>query len=62
MVSCGAMNVVIDENFDAWVIDFGGMNNVDFVDDENRETVRGDWQGVGKLFGQWLPSRAGKLE
>jgi hypothetical protein len=56
------MNVVIDENFDAWVIDFGGMNNVDFVDDENRETVRGDWQGVGKLFGQWLPSRAGKLE
>jgi hypothetical protein len=44
------------------VIDFGGMNNVDFVDDENRETVRGDWQGVGKLFGQWLPSRAGKLE
>lgn len=56
------MNVLIDENFDAWVIDFGGMNNIDFIDDENRETVKGDWQGVEKLFGQWLPSRVGKLE
>ena len=32
------MNVVIDEAMDAWVIDFGGNNNVAFVDDEKRET------------------------
>ena len=44
------MNVVIDENFDAWVIDFGRINDVGIVDDEKRETVEGDWQGVGKVF------------
>jgi serine/threonine protein kinase len=51
------MNVVIDEAMDAWVIDFGGMNNVEFVDEEKRETAEGDWQGVGRLFGSWLPRR-----
>jgi serine/threonine protein kinase len=51
------MNVVIDEAMDAWVIDFGGMNNVEFVDDDKRETAEGDWQGVGRLFGSWLPRR-----
>lgn len=56
------MNVVIDEAFNAWVIDFGGMNNMDFVDDENRETVKGDWQGIERLFQQWLPRRVGKLK
>jgi RIO-like serine/threonine protein kinase len=45
------MNVVVDEAMDAWVIDFGGMNNIHFVDDEKRETMEGDWQGVGRLFG-----------
>ncbi|KAF2026911.1 hypothetical protein EK21DRAFT_115283 [Setomelanomma holmii] len=53
------MNVMIDEQMDAWVIDFGGMNNVEFVDDELRETVDGDWQGVGRLFGAWLPRKVG---
>lgn len=56
------MNVAIDENFDAWVIDFGGMNNIYFIDDEKRETAEGDWQGVGKLFGKWLPRRVEKLK
>lgn len=56
------MNVVIDENLDAWVIDFGGMNNIDFIDDENRETVKGDRQGVENLLKYWLPSRAGKVK
>jgi tRNA A-37 threonylcarbamoyl transferase component Bud32 len=51
------MNVVIDEAMNAWVIDFGGMNNVQFIDDENRETVEGDKQGITKLFQEWLPSR-----
>lgn len=52
------MNVVIDEAMDAWVIDFGGMNNVQFVDDENRETIEGDTQGIMRLFQEWLPSRS----
>ncbi|OQN95381.1 hypothetical protein B0A48_18616 [Cryoendolithus antarcticus] len=43
-------NVIIDEAMNAWVIDFGGMNNVEFVDEEKRETVEGDWQGVQRLF------------
>jgi tRNA A-37 threonylcarbamoyl transferase component Bud32 len=51
------MNVVIDEAMDAWVIDFGGMNNVEFVDEENRETIEGDKQGIMRLFREWLPSR-----
>lgn len=52
-------NIMIDEAMDAWIIDFGGMNNVAFVDEENRETVTGDWQGMRRLFLEWLPSRAG---
>lgn len=55
------MNVAIDVDLNAWVIDFGGMNNIDFVDDENRETVQGDWQGIERLFRWWLPKRARKL-
>lgn len=51
------MNVVIDDAMDAWVIDFGGMNNIAFVDEEKRETVEGDWQGVKRLFQEWLPGR-----
>lgn len=53
------MNVAIDENLDAWVIDFGGMNNVQFLDNANRETKEGDWQGIKRLFGEWLPRQAG---
>jgi hypothetical protein len=50
-------NVVIDESSNAWLIDFGGMNNPEFVDNEKAETVDGDWQGVRRLFKEWLPSR-----
>ena len=52
-----AGNVVIDEALDPWVIDFGGMNNPEFVDDDKAETIEGDWQGVGRLFQEWLPER-----
>lgn len=55
------MNVVIDEALDAWVIDFGGNNNVQFVDDEKCETFEGDKQGVMRLFQEWLPSRVIEL-
>jgi tRNA A-37 threonylcarbamoyl transferase component Bud32 len=50
-------NVAIDEDLNAWIIDFGGMNNAEFVDDDKAETKEGDWQGVERLFGIWLPSR-----
>jgi len=50
-------NVVVDEKFDAWIIDFGGLNNAEFVDDDKAETKAGDLQGVERLFGTWLPSR-----
>jgi hypothetical protein len=43
-------NVMIDEAMDAWAIDFGGSNNVEFVDDNLRETMEGDDQGVKRLF------------
>ncbi|KAK5734912.1 hypothetical protein LTR17_008545 [Elasticomyces elasticus] len=49
-----AGNVIIDEKDKAWLIDFGGLNNPEFVDDELAETMKGDWQGVGRLFGVWL--------
>ncbi|TKA61408.1 hypothetical protein B0A55_12996 [Friedmanniomyces simplex] len=51
-----AGNVVIDESSNAWVIDFGGLNNPEFVDDELAETEEGDWLGVHRLFDEWLPS------
>lgn len=55
-------NIMIDERMDAWIVDFGGMNNVEFVDEENRETIEGDWQGVRRLFQEWLPGKAGLQE
>ena len=50
------MNIIIDEAMNAWAIDFGGMNNVAFVDDEKRETIEGDWQGITRIFQDWLPN------
>ncbi|KAG9664742.1 putative C6 transcription factor, partial [Aureobasidium melanogenum] len=47
-------NVAIDEAMNAWVIDFGGRNTVGFVDDDKAETKEGDWQGVERLFRDWL--------
>jgi tRNA A-37 threonylcarbamoyl transferase component Bud32 len=37
-------NVMIGDKTDAWLIDFGGMNNVEFVDEDIRETIEGDKQ------------------
>ncbi|KAK5135789.1 hypothetical protein LTR08_004615 [Meristemomyces frigidus] len=48
-------NVVIDDASQAWLVDFGGRNNAEFVDDALMETEEGDWQGVGRLFEEWLP-------
>jgi hypothetical protein len=50
------MNVVIDEELNAWTVDFGGKNNIEFVDDDKCETMEGDWQGLTRIFREWLPS------
>ena len=50
-------NIAIDSHLNAWVIDFGGLNNPEFVDDNNMETRDGDWQGVRRIFEEWLPNR-----
>ena len=48
-------NIFIDVDDDAWVIDFGGNCNVQFVDEELKETVEGDIQGLRRVFEEWLP-------
>jgi hypothetical protein len=53
-------NIFIDANGDAWVIDFGGNCNVEFVDEELKETHEGDIQGLRRVFEEWLPAMAGK--
>lgn len=55
-------NIFIDMNADAWVIDFGGNCNVQFVDEELKETYDGDRQGLRRIFEEWLPSKARALE
>ncbi|GAB7353475.1 hypothetical protein MBLNU459_g3930t1 [Dothideomycetes sp. NU459] len=41
-------NVVIDKDLNAWVIDFGGMNNPEFVDDDKAETMEDSMGGMAK--------------
>lgn len=48
-------NIFIDMDGDAWVIDFGGNCNVQFVDEELKETFEGDIQGLRRVFEEWLP-------
>lgn len=51
-------NIAIDEEGDAWIIDFGGNNNAEFVDDDKKETREGDWQGLEIIFGEeWAKAR-----
>lgn len=50
-------NIVIDDALNAWVIDFGGFNNPELVDDGLAGTKEGDWQGISRIFETWLPSR-----
>lgn len=47
-------NIFIDTNADAWVVDFGGNCNVEFVDEELKETYEGDIQGLRRVFGEWI--------
>lgn len=50
-------NIVIDDRLAPWVVEFGGGCNAEFVDEENRETVTGDWQGCHRGFDCWLPAK-----
>ncbi|KAF4554233.1 Hypothetical protein D9617_5g071100 [Elsinoe fawcettii] len=56
-----AGNIYIDKDCNAWVIDFGGNYSPDFVDEDKKETVEGDWQGVQRLFQEWLPQRCAEV-
>ena len=50
-------NIIVDKAFDAWVVDFGGRCNTQFIDEENAETETGDWQGFHRLFDERLVER-----
>ncbi|RMZ85922.1 hypothetical protein DV736_g6524, partial [Chaetothyriales sp. CBS 134916] len=43
-------NVLIDNNKDAHLIDFGGGFNSEYVDEDVIETVQGDLQGVSRIM------------
>ncbi|KAI9768867.1 MAG: hypothetical protein M1839_003950 [Geoglossum umbratile] len=43
-------NVIIDEDSNAWAVDFGGGFTDGFVDADNAGTKEGDWQGVENTF------------
>jgi len=50
--------VVIDEEMNAWIVDFSGqVNNIFVSSDEVGKTKEGDWEGLKVLFGKWLPSQ-----
>ncbi|KAL9115639.1 MAG: hypothetical protein Q9227_000007 [Pyrenula ochraceoflavens] len=42
-------NILIDQEHNAWLIDFGGGFNSGYVDKDVMETVDGDWQGVSRI-------------
>jgi serine/threonine protein kinase len=43
-------NVLIDDNDDAVLLDFGGGNTVGWVDQDKYGTLDGDMQGLGKIL------------
>ncbi|KAF5254509.1 hypothetical protein FANTH_767 [Fusarium anthophilum] len=45
-----AENVLIDQNDDAWVIDFGGGYTAGWVDEDKAVTLEGDRQGLAKIL------------
>lgn len=47
-------NIFIDKNFDAWVVDLGGGWVEEFVDSDKVGTKEGDWQGVRRVFDEWI--------
>ncbi|KAH8589192.1 hypothetical protein B0O99DRAFT_746239 [Bisporella sp. PMI_857] len=47
-------NSVTDKNFDAWVVDIGGGWIEESVDRKKAGTKEGDWQGVQRIFEEWI--------
>ncbi|KAG4293577.1 hypothetical protein FPRO06_00162 [Fusarium proliferatum] len=45
-----AANVLIDQNDDAWVVDFGGGYTMGWVDEDKAGTFEGDRQGLAKIL------------
>ncbi|KAF5543007.1 serine threonine kinase [Fusarium mexicanum] len=45
-----AENVLIDQDDDAWVIDFGGGYTAGWVDEDKTGTLEGDRQGLAKIL------------
>ncbi|KAK3297226.1 uncharacterized protein B0H64DRAFT_473366 [Chaetomium fimeti] len=43
-------NILIDDNGDAVVLDFGGGNTVGWVDNDKYATMQGEEQGLGKIM------------
>jgi hypothetical protein len=50
-------NIVIDTSFKAWVVDFGGGSIIEFVPRKKARIKEGDWQGVRKIFDEWMFER-----
>jgi tRNA A-37 threonylcarbamoyl transferase component Bud32 len=55
-------NIFIDSNSAAWVVDFGGNCNVEFVDEAIKETYEGDKQGIRRIFEEWLPPKSQPID
>lgn len=55
-------NIIVDGAANAWIVDFGGCFNPQFIDEENAETKTGDWQGFHKLFDEWLVQQTTEIE
>jgi serine/threonine protein kinase len=47
-------NIVIDKNFDAWVVNFGVGCTEEFVERKKVGTKEGDWEGVRRTFEEWI--------
>ncbi len=47
-------NIVIDKNFDVWVVDFGGGCVESFVHPRMAGTKEGDRAGFQKIFQEWI--------
>jgi hypothetical protein len=45
-----AENVLVDQNDDAWVVDFGGGYTLGWVDEDKAGTLEGDRQGLVKIL------------
>ena len=54
-------NVLIDDNGDAVVLDFGGGNTVGWVDNDKYATMEGEEQGLRKIM-EALGVEASRLE